>query len=113
VEDYHGKISVMLAVLVFLTLMFSTTLNIMRQMMDKSLMTAPFSPGARQVAGSLAPRASGGGSTGSAGVARHLQTLVRGPCARSSEYGSPFGEPLYFKTSIRTGFQIPPAYALS
>ena len=32
VEDYHGRISVMLAVFVFLMLMFSTTLNIMRQM---------------------------------------------------------------------------------
>ncbi|MGI5919605.1 MAG: EpsG family protein [Christensenellales bacterium] len=37
VEDYHGKISVMLAVLVFLTLMFSTTLNIMRQMIAVSI----------------------------------------------------------------------------
>ena len=37
VEDYHGKISVMLAVFVFLTLMFSTTLNIMRQMIAVSI----------------------------------------------------------------------------
>jgi len=36
-EDYHGKISVMLAVFVFLTLMFSTTLNIMRQMIAVSI----------------------------------------------------------------------------
>jgi len=37
VEDYHGKISVTLAVFVFLTLMFSTTLNIMRQMIAVSI----------------------------------------------------------------------------
>jgi hypothetical protein len=37
VEDYHGKISVMLAVFVFLTLMFGTTLNIMRQMIAVSI----------------------------------------------------------------------------
>lgn len=37
VEDYHSKISVMLAVFVFLTLMFSTTLNIMRQMIAVSI----------------------------------------------------------------------------
>ena len=36
-EDYHEKISVMLAVFVFLMLMFSTTLNIMRQMISVSI----------------------------------------------------------------------------
>ncbi len=37
-EDYHEKISVMLAVFVFLMLMFSTTLNIMRQMISVAIM---------------------------------------------------------------------------
>ena len=36
-EDYHGKISVMLSVYVFLLLMFSTTLNIMRQMISVAI----------------------------------------------------------------------------
>ncbi len=37
-EDYHEKLSVMLAVFVFLMLIFSTTLNIMRQMISVSIM---------------------------------------------------------------------------
>ena len=37
-EDYHEKISVMLAVFVFLMLVFSTTLNIMRQMIAVAIM---------------------------------------------------------------------------
>ncbi len=37
IEDYHEKISVMMAVFVFLLLMFSTTLNIMRQMISVSI----------------------------------------------------------------------------
>jgi transmembrane protein EpsG len=36
-EDYHGKISVMMAVFVFLMLIFGTTLNIMRQMIAVSI----------------------------------------------------------------------------
>jgi hypothetical protein len=37
-EDYHEKLSVMLVVFVFLTLFFSTTLNIMRQMISVAIM---------------------------------------------------------------------------